>query len=234
MPVPPKGETWMNVDAAITTAPPVNAKENIPSTDDLLGKDTFLQLLVTQLRHQNPMNPTGNAEFLSQSAQFSALEQMRTLNTSVESLIELNKSSSRTAALNLIGKHVEADYSDFSLSAGSPVNLSYSLSEDASTTITINNDGGTPVRTINGGELSAGDHNCVWDGMSDTGIQLPDGQYNYEVSAINSDGAAVEALETISGIVDGLILDSEPYLSIGGARVPLWSVKQVLEGADDV
>ncbi len=225
----------MNVDATITTAPPVNAKENISSTDDLLGKDTFLQLLVTQLRYQNPMKPTGNAEFLSQSAQFSALEQMRTLNINVESLIELNKSSSRTAALNLIGKYVEADYSDFSLSGGYPANMGYSLSEDASVNIIISNAGGTPVRTINVGELSAGNYSCVWDGTSNTGIQLPDGQYSYVVSATNADGTEVEALETVSGIVDGLIiLDGEPYLSIGGARVPLWAVKQVLEGVEDV
>jgi len=224
----------MNVDATITTAPPVNAKENTSGTDDLLGKDTFLQLLVTQLRYQNPMKPMDNGEFLSQSAQFSALEQMKTLNASVESLIELNESSSRTAALNLIGKYVEADYSDFSLSGGSPANMGYSLSEDASVNIIISNADGTPVRTINVGKLSAGDYSYVWDGTSDTGIQAPDGQYSYVVSAINADGTEVEALETVSGIVDGLILDGEPYLSIGGARVPLWAIKQVLEGADDV
>ena len=224
----------MNVDAAIMTTPPVNTKAGTPGMNDVMGKDTFLQLLVTQLRHQNPMNPTDNAEFLSQSAQFSALEQMRTLNTNVESLIELNKSSSRTAALNLIGKHVEADYSDFSLSAGSPANLSYSLSEDANVNIIISDANGTPVRTINEGKLAAGDYSCIWDGMSDNGMQLPDGQYSYEVSAINADGTEIEALGTISGIVDGLIIDNDPYLSIGGARVPLWSIKQVSEGADDV
>jgi len=44
------------------------------STSD---KDMFLQLLVAQMKYQDPMNPTDSAEFLSQSAQFTALEKMQ-------------------------------------------------------------------------------------------------------------------------------------------------------------
>jgi flagellar basal-body rod modification protein FlgD len=45
------------------------------STNDM-DKDTFLQLLVAQLRYQDPMNPTDSSQFLAQSAQFTALEKM--------------------------------------------------------------------------------------------------------------------------------------------------------------
>lgn len=50
-----------------------------------LGKDSFLQLLVNQLRNQDPLNPVNDKEFLAQMAQFSALEQMQNLNKSFES-----------------------------------------------------------------------------------------------------------------------------------------------------
>ena len=49
--------------------------------DSTLGKEDFLNLLVTQLRYQNPLDPMDNTEFVAQLAQFSSLEQMSNLNT---------------------------------------------------------------------------------------------------------------------------------------------------------
>lgn len=60
-------------------------KENKGTTGkDDLGKDAFLNLLVTQLQYQDPLEPTSDKEFLAQMAQFSALEQMQNLNTSFQ------------------------------------------------------------------------------------------------------------------------------------------------------
>ena len=55
-----------------------------PTYDDGLGKDAFLQLLVTQLRYQDPMNPLDNNDMIAQLAQFSALEQTENLNKNFE------------------------------------------------------------------------------------------------------------------------------------------------------
>lgn len=67
-----------------------------------LGKDDFLNLLVTQLRYQDPLNPTDDKEFIGQMAQFSALEQMQNLNLSFTA----------TKAYGLIGKSVTANIVD--------------------------------------------------------------------------------------------------------------------------
>lgn len=67
------------------------------TTGDSLGKDAFLNLLVTQLRYQDPLNPSSDKDFLAQMAQFSSLEQMQ----------NLNKSSSMSQAYGLIGKVVK-------------------------------------------------------------------------------------------------------------------------------
>ncbi len=67
-----------------------------------LDKDAFMQLLVTQLRYQDPLNPMDNQAFMAQMAQFSALEQMMNMGTAMEA----------SNAHGLIGKVVEAIYND--------------------------------------------------------------------------------------------------------------------------
>lgn len=67
-----------------------------------LGKDDFLNLLVTQLRYQDPLSPTDNKEFIGQMAQFSSLEQMQNMNSTL----------GQTRAFGLIGKHVIASVVD--------------------------------------------------------------------------------------------------------------------------
>lgn len=61
-----------------------------------LGKDAFLQLLVTQLQHQDPLQPQDNSEFVAQLAQFSSLEELQNLTSTM----------GNTQALNLVGKYV--------------------------------------------------------------------------------------------------------------------------------
>ncbi len=66
------------------------------STKDL-GKDDFLQLMIAQMKYQDPLAPTTNTEFISQTAQFNSLEQMTNLNEKTDSIY----------ASSLIGKEVE-------------------------------------------------------------------------------------------------------------------------------
>lgn len=56
---------------------------------DALGRDTFLQLLITQLQHQDPTQPKDDAEFLAQLAQFSSLEKLTNIETSLNTLGQL-------------------------------------------------------------------------------------------------------------------------------------------------
>ena len=85
-------------------------------------RDQFLQLLVTQLRHQDPLEPTKQEDFLAQLAQFSTLEGIEKLNANVEGflstqlenqatqnsfLVELQQFQNMASAANLVGKEVE-------------------------------------------------------------------------------------------------------------------------------
>lgn len=70
-----------------------------------LGKDDFLQLLITQMRYQDPLEPVKDTEYIAQLAQFNSLEQMQNLNKSIDSMhewLQVVQSGS------MIGKEIEA------------------------------------------------------------------------------------------------------------------------------
>ena len=73
-----------------------NTSSSTTKTNNELGKDDFLQLLVTQLQHQDPLAPMEDKEFISQMAQFTSLEQMKNMNNAVQI----------TQATSYIGKQV--------------------------------------------------------------------------------------------------------------------------------
>lgn len=88
-----------------------NSKNNrTPSSN--LGKDDFLQLLTTQLKNQDPMNPMEDMDFIGQMAEFSSLEQMLNLNTSVEKINTALTNNNTTQAMMFLGTNVTADVDD--------------------------------------------------------------------------------------------------------------------------
>ncbi|MCJ7839644.1 flagellar hook assembly protein FlgD [Lederbergia sp. NSJ-179] len=81
-------------------------KREVKTGNDILGKDDFLKLLMTQLQNQDPMNPMEDNEFISQMATFSSLEQMTNMNNSIEKLVQLETQSSLIDFSRFVGKEV--------------------------------------------------------------------------------------------------------------------------------
>jgi len=79
------------------------AGSSVKTSSDSLGKDDFLNLLVTQLKNQDPLEPMKNEEFIAQLAQFNSLEQMISLNKSFDTMLDLQQMTNASA---MIGKEV--------------------------------------------------------------------------------------------------------------------------------
>ncbi|KGA98247.1 flagellar basal body rod modification protein FlgD [Alkalihalobacillus alcalophilus ATCC 27647 = CGMCC 1.3604] len=77
------------------------------SGSNMLGKDDFLKLLITQMQNQDPTNPMDDREFISQMAQFSSLEQMTNLNQSMQYMVDMQITQSLVTHSQLIGKNVQ-------------------------------------------------------------------------------------------------------------------------------
>lgn len=85
-----------------------NDTQTTNALNKTLGKDDFLQLLVTQLRYQDPLQPLDDKEFVAQLAQFSSLEQMQNLNSNMENYISLNLLENQLSrAASLVGAQVK-------------------------------------------------------------------------------------------------------------------------------
>ena len=93
--------------------PTTSVTNNSPSA--VLGKDDFLKLLVTQLQHQDPTNPTDSSQWMSQLAQFSALEQTTNM---AQTLTGIAATSSVTQGVDLIGKYLSYTRDDGSTGSG--------------------------------------------------------------------------------------------------------------------
>jgi flagellar basal-body rod modification protein FlgD len=97
--------------ASITTASSVSADSASAATEETLGKDAFLRLLITQIRYQDPLSPLDDREFIAQLAQFSSLEQMQEMNAGLGTVQQM---SATTQALSLVGRQITAQDPDTS------------------------------------------------------------------------------------------------------------------------
>lgn len=204
------------------------------TSEQILGKDDFLQLLVTQLSNQNPLEPMKPDDFSVQLAQFSSLEQLTNMNQLMESSLETNllltTSINNTLAANVIGKQVKALGSETYFDGNNPAKLTYDLSGDAaSVNVEILDKSGKVVRTVELGSASAGEQNYTWDGKDDNGNTLDAANYDFRVTANDLEGNEMNVLTYMTGLITGLRYGNNgPVLMMGNTEVRMANVLEIL------
>lgn len=186
-----------------------------------LGKDQFLQLLVTQLQNQDPMEPMSNTEFVAQLAQFSNVEQLVAVNEGINLLGVQQMSMSNAQAASLIGQEVQIRSDQLQVFEDDmEANAAFSLSEDASAvTVNIRDSSGELVRTLEMGATAEGETQINWDLQDDSGVVAPPGTYRIDVVAENDAGESVQWDAKVRGTVDGIEYDAGyPELIIGDVK----------------
>src|SRR6476619_1219812 len=136
-------DTLASIAAAVTsaqgTAPTTGSGVTFSSATDkttLAGNfNTFLTLLTTQLRNQNPLDPLDTNQFTQQLVQFASVEQQINMNQQLTSLVSLQKATQTTSAMSFLGATATVDGTTTKLANGA---ASWSLSVDKPSTATIN------------------------------------------------------------------------------------------------
>ena len=192
---------------ALNSSVQTSAGTSLYDTEDSasMGKEDFLMLLVEQLKNQDPTNPEDATEFTSQLTEFSSLEQLENINSSMESLVESNQDSDKISTLGTIGKDVAYQGSEVNYS-GSEIQLGYQLGSNASEVTISLKQSGTTLATINGTELGSGNHFVTWDGLTDGGAAAPTGDYDIVISAKDASDNNVSVTSLIRSEVTGVDL----------------------------
>ncbi len=196
---------------------------------DVLGKEDFLNLFVTQLQHQNPLEPMDNGQFLSQMAQFSSLEQMQNIARAMELLTLSQSASTNSQMISLIGKRVVHPGNTFSQESGKPTELLFNLPQDCpAVKINIYNGKGEIVRTIEPAGLKPGFNSFEFDGLDQSGEALAAGRYEYRF--VRADGKSDKLnIESFSNLlVDSVAFGNNmTLLKSGDIAIPLEDILEV-------
>ncbi len=194
---------------------------NASQANDQLFEDyeAFLQLLTTQLQHQDPLDPMDTAEYTDQLTQYAILEQNVATNDNLEQLIGLTATSTNSAALQYIGQTAEIDSNYAMLSDGSAT-WSYSPSETtAEVSLIVRDQDGRQVYEESG-ETGIGEQTFVWDGRTNRGDRAANGIYSLEVIANDRNGEAVATEVTSFGEITGVdTTDGNVVYVVGELRV---------------
>ena len=194
-----------------------------------IDQEQFLQLLVAQLKNQDPLSPMESQEFASQMAQFASLERLHSIDArlghSLDAQLMSTQAINNTMAAGLIGKEVVAMGDSLVLKSGS-ADLYFSLAAPAKNVeITIYDQEGNTIQTIWRHKLDFGENTVVWDGTDYSGNNAVDGPYTYSVIATDEDGNSINALQTASGVITGVNYEGGvATLLVGDLEFPMGNV----------
>ena len=196
--------------------------------------DTFLQLLTTQLKNQNPLDPLDTNQFTQQLVQFSGVEQQLKTNDFLEAMMTSTQNANNSQAVSYIGKMVTASGVKSELVDGAAT-WHFAVDEKATITATVKDAEGNTIFTKSG-PVNKGESVFNWDGIGNDGKQKPDGTYSVQIEARDEEGNLIDVATEMTGEVTGIDFSgSEPVLIVGTARVNLSSVMSVRSktAADD-
>lgn len=211
----------MTTTAALTgtTATDTSTSKSAASSKSLATNfNTFLTMLTTQLKHQDPLSPMDSTQFTNQLVQFASVEQQINTNSNLEKLITSTNLNTQSQAISYIGHTVEADTSNVPLQDGK-ASFSATLAKNtASASVVVKDSTGKIVANLPL-QNSTSRQEMTWNGKDKDGNQLPDGLYSLSVSGLDSEGASVDGAISVYGKVTDVASDNSNGVLLGLGKV---------------
>lgn len=196
-----------------------------------LGQADFLQLLITQLENQNPLQPQDGTEFVAQLAQFSVVQGIEKMNLNFAAMSRNFQSSQAIQASSLVGRTVLVDSGEGRLAADGVLLGAVELPEPVDDLlINIYNSSGVLVRRDVVGGQDRGEFRFAWDGLTENGTRAAPGQYRIEALGL-VDNETVALATAISANVNSVTLGKSGAMTLnvdGVGPIQVTDVKEIL------
>src|SRR6476469_6778664 len=216
--------TTISPTSTVSTGSVSNALDN---TEIASNFTTFLQLLTTQLKNQNPLDPLDTNQFTQQLVEFAQVEQQMKSNDQLSSLVSLEKSAQATTALAYVGATVVVDGATAALTNGSAT-WNLNVTKPSTATITIKDSTGQNVYTGTVA-VNPGTQNFTWNGRGNDGRLWPDGAYTLTATAVDANKQSVAISTEVQATVDSVDLTQDPpQLTINGQNYTLDKIKRIV------
>ncbi|MFM1848541.1 MAG: hypothetical protein RL417_2015 [Pseudomonadota bacterium] len=178
--------------------------------NDEIGKNEFLNLLVTQLKNQDPLDPMKSEEFAVNLAQFSQLEQLVSINEKVGA----TAGSDAASMAGYLGQEIYLDTDTIEVEGGSGGMLKFNLPADAEVEVEILKSDGTVAQRVQAGSLTGGPQTVNLGGLT-----VSNGEYGFRVVAQGMSGPAYNPVAQVGGVVTGFVPGPTPQLMIGNRQI---------------
>ena len=211
------------INPAVTGSATASGRANLVS-----NFETFLQLLTTQLKNQDPLSPLDSNEFTAQIVQMTGVEQQLLTNDLLTMLVGMNDGG-LAGSVDLIGKTVTAATDEATLQDGKST-WTYDLDRNAtSVKYEVVNSAGQTVYSETKDSVAAGDQAFEWNGKTTQGTQLSDGgTYSLKITATGSGGETINTSIFTSGVASGVeTLNGETVVTVGKLKIPVSSITSV-------
>jgi flagellar basal-body rod modification protein FlgD len=208
----------------------VAAGTSTASANSLAGLSSnfsdFLNLLMTQLKNQDPSSPMDTNSFTQELVQFSEVEQQINTNSSLGTLIQLTQSGQMLQGSAVIGKTVEVSSTSVPLQDGQAT-IDFNAPVAGTATATIFNSAGAVIGTQ---QIAAtqGDNKWTWDGQQSNGETAADGTYTISLTGQSATGGTQTLPFNVVGVASGISNSGGTVdLQIGSLTTPFSNVQQV-------
>ena len=208
-----------------------DVKDQAKKTNEDMGKQEFLTLFTAQLQNQNPLEPVKNEAFVAQLAQFSQLEALTNMQTSLDSFVTSMSGERLLGSASLIGKKVAMTDTPTQLASGGTIDASIDLPLGANgILVSVIDSQGRLVQELTAGPQLPGTVPISWDGKDAAGNNAPSGLYSLSATAVvngQTETIPVSTLSTVRAISSNPSDGSVSVEVDGGKTLLLTDVKRV-------
>lgn len=193
-----------------TNTPPAKKPET-------LGQADFMRLMTEQLKHQDPLKPLSNSEFIGQLAQFSTVQGIGDLNTAVKGFGDALTGDQVLKGASLVGHAVLIPSEKLALAASGNTTGVVMAPSPGTTRVEITDASGVVVKKIELNVEAKGEAAFAWDGLNAKGERMPAGTYSIKATHTDASGTATALNTYVDATVESVTIGSDGlYLNLPG------------------